>query len=115
MNANAEPNAGPPEVGLDELEAALAEGAVLIDVRMPEEYEDMHVPGAIHMPLSELSARSNEIPRDQRVYVICASGSRSLAAVGALNRGGWDTVSVGPGTKGWFQAGRPVESGGLER
>lgn len=115
MNAAPGSSDGPPEVGLDELEAALAQGAVLIDVRMPEEYEDMHVPGAIHMPLSELSARSNEIPRDQRVYVICASGSRSLAAAGALNRGGWDTVSVAPGTKGWFQAGRPVESGGPER
>lgn len=115
MNANAAPSAGPPEVGLEELAAALAGGAVLIDVRMPEEYEDMHVPGAIHMPLSELSVRSNEIPRDQRVYVICASGSRSLAAAGALNRAGWDTASVAPGTKGWFQAGRPVESGGLER
>lgn len=115
MNANPQPNAGPPEVGLDELVVALAQGAVLIDVRMPEEYEDMHVPGAVHMPLSELSARSNEIPRDQRVYVICASGSRSLAAAGALNRGGWDTVSVAEGTKGWFATGRPVESGGLER
>lgn len=115
MNANAEPNSGAPEVGLDELAVALAEGAVLIDVRMPEEYEDMHVPGAVHMPLSELSARSNEIPRDQRVYVICASGGRSLAAVGALNRGGWDTVSVAEGTKGWFAAGRPVESGGPGR
>lgn len=115
MNANAQPGTGPPEVGLDELAEALARGAVLIDVRMPEEYEDMHVPGAIHMPLSELSARSNEIPRNERVYVICASGGRSLAAVGALNRGGWDTVSVAEGTKGWFAAGRPVESGGPER
>ncbi len=115
MNADPEPSAGAPEVGLDVLAAALAQGAVLIDVRMPEEYEDMHVPGAVHMPLSELSARSNEIPRDQRVYVICASGGRSLAAAGALNRAGWDTVSVAEGTKGWFAAGLPVESGGPQR
>lgn len=115
MMANPEGSAGVPEVGLDELATALVHGAVLIDVRMPEEYEDMHVPGAVHMPLSELSARSNEIPRDQRVYVICASGGRSLAAAGALNRAGWDTVSVAEGTKGWFAAGHPVESGGPQR
>jgi rhodanese-related sulfurtransferase len=108
-------NASGTEVSLDELAAALEAGAVLIDVRLPEEYEDMHVPGAVPMPLSELAARSNEIPRDQRVYVICASGGRSLAAVGALNRGGWDAVSVAEGTKGWFAAGRPVESGRPER
>lgn len=104
-------NGSVPEVGLEELATALEQGAPLIDVRMPEEYEDMHVPGAVHMPLSELAARSNEIPRDRRVYVICASGGRSLAAAGALNRGGWDTVSVAEGTKGWFAAGRPVDSG----
>lgn len=99
-------------MSLDELASALAGGAVLIDVRMPEEYEDIHVPGARHIPLSELSVRSNEIPRDQRVYVICASGGRSLAAAQALNRSGWDTVSVAEGTKGWVAAGRPAESGG---
>ncbi len=104
-----------PEVSLEELDAALAEGAVLIDVRLPEEFEDMHVPGAVAMPLSELAARSNEIPRDERVFVICASGGRSLAAAGALNRGGWNTVSVAEGTKGWFASGRPVESGGAGR
>lgn len=101
-----------PEASVDDLAAALEHGVVLIDVRLPEEYEDMHVPGAVHMPLSELAARSNEIPRDERVYVICASGGRSAAAAAALNRGGWDTVSVSEGTKGWAAAGRPVESGG---
>lgn len=104
-----------PEVSLDELASALAGGAVLIDVRMPEEYEDVHVPGAVHIPLSELSVRSNEIPRSERVYVICASGGRSLAAAQALNRGGWDTVSVAEGTKGWVATGRPAESGGPTR
>lgn len=100
-----------PEVSLDELAVALEEGALLVDVRTPEEFEVVRVPGAMPIPLSELSARAEEIPRHRRVYVICASGGRSLAAVEALNRAGWDTVSVAEGTKGWSTAGRPVEYG----
>jgi len=102
----------PPEVSLDELATALEDGALLVDVRTPEEYEDGRVPGAISIPLSTLSQRAGEIPRDRRVYVICASGGRSLAGADVLNQAGWDTVSVAEGTKGWLAAGRPVESGG---
>ena len=100
-----------PEVGFDELASALAAGAPLYDVRMPEEYEEAHVPGAVLIPLPELSGRAEEIPKDQRVYVICATGGRSLAAAEALNGAGWDAVSVAGGTKGWAADGRPVVQG----
>jgi rhodanese-related sulfurtransferase len=98
-----------PEVGLDELAGSLEQGALLIDVRMPDEYDEMHVPGAVLLPLPELPHRANEVPKGQRVFVICATGARSLAAVEALNNAGWDTVSVAGGTKGWAEQGRPVE------
>ncbi|HEX2063530.1 MAG TPA: rhodanese-like domain-containing protein [Acidimicrobiales bacterium] len=100
-----------PEVGLDELADSLEDGAVLIDVRMPDEYEEMHVPGAVLLPLPDLPHRAREVPRGQRVYVICATGARSVAAVQALNNAGWDTVSVAGGTKGWAAEGRPVQGG----
>ena len=100
-----------PEVGVDELAESLQGGAVLINVRMPDEFEEMHVPGAVLLPLPELPQRASEVPRGQRVYVICATGARSLAAVEALNNAGWDTVSVAGGTKAWAAEGRPVESG----
>ena len=100
-----------PEVDTEALAAALEDGAVLVDVRMPDEYEEEHVPGALLIPLPELGARTAEVPTDQRVYVICASGARSLAAAEALNRAGWDTVSVTGGTKAWAAEGRPVGTG----
>ena len=100
-----------PEVGFDELAGALDRGAPLVDVRMPDEYEEAHVPGAVLVPLPELAQRAQEVPKDQRVYVICASGGRSLAAAEALNQAGWDAVSVAGGTKGWAAEGRPVCSG----
>ena len=100
-----------PEVGFDELATALEGGAFLLDVRMPEEYEEAHVPGAVLIPLPELSRRAREVPQDRTVYVICASGGRSLTAAEALNGAGWDAVSVAGGTKGWAAEGRPVSSG----
>ncbi len=100
-----------PEVDIDDLAAALDEGSPLVDVRTPDEYEEAHVPGAVLIPLAELSERAGEVPRGTRVYVICASGGRSLVAAEALNRAGWDTVSVSGGTKGWLAAGRPVRHG----
>ena len=100
-----------PEVGFDELARALESGALLVDVRMPDEYAAVHVPEAVLIPLPELATRAQEVAKDQRVYVICASGGRSLVAAEALNRAGWDAVSVAGGTKGWATEGRPVTRG----
>lgn len=99
------------ETDLDTLAAALDEGAVLVDVRQPDEYASVRVPGARLIPLDELGNRTEEIPREQRVYVICALGGRSLAAAKALHGAGWDAVSVAGGTNGWAEEGRPVETG----
>ena len=46
-----------------------------------------------------------------QVYVICASGGRSMAAAAALNNAGWDTLSVAGGTKAWVAEGRPFTTG----
>lgn len=105
------PGAQGPETDTAGLAAALEEGAVLIDVRRPEEYAELRVPGAVLIPLHELATRADEVPRGERVFVICAAGSRSLAAVEALNRAGWDAVSVAGGTMAWAAEGRPVTSG----
>ena len=100
-----------PQVGFEELARALDAGSPLVDVRMPDEFEEMRVAGAVLIPLPELAQRADEVPKGERVYVICASGGRSLAAAEALNNAGWDTVSVAGGTKGWAAEGRPVLRG----
>jgi rhodanese-related sulfurtransferase len=99
------------EVGLDDLATAIDDGAVVIDVRNPDEYVQVRIPGVRLIPLPELGQRLHEIPKDERVYVVCAVGGRSLNAAKALNQAGFDTVSVAGGTKAWAAEGRPVESG----
>jgi rhodanese-related sulfurtransferase len=99
------------EVDLDTFAAAYADGAVLLDVRNPDEYEEKHVPGAVLVPLGELASRTDEIPAGDPLYVICAAGGRSLTAAKALVEAGYPAISVAGGTNGWAAGGRPVVSG----
>ncbi|WP_148573879.1 rhodanese-like domain-containing protein [Nocardioides caldifontis] len=85
--------------------------AELIDVREADEYAAGHVPGARLVPMSEITQRLDELPRDRPLYVICAVGQRSLAVADFLVRAGFEAHSVAGGTYGWMQAGHPVETG----
>lgn len=99
------------EVNLDELEQACATGATLIDVRESDEYSAGHVPGAQLMPLGVVPVRAQELPTNEPVYVICASGGRSYQAAEYLTGAGVDARSVAGGTTAWARSGRPVETG----
>lgn len=100
-----------PEVTTAQLAAALAQGAMLIDVRRPDEFAEKRVPGAVLIPLDQLGERVDEVPADGTVYLICAAGARSLNAAAALNGIGKSTVSVAGGTNRWAEEGRPIETG----
>jgi len=94
--------------------AALPADGYLIDVREADEWQLGHAPDAVHVPLSELMARSGEVPEDRDVYVICKVGGRSEQAVRYLNQLWRSTVNVAGGMLAWEAAGRPMisESGG---
>lgn len=96
--------------------AALTNGpaaVVVLDVREQEEYDDAHVPGVLHIPISVLMDRMAEVPLGQPVYVICAVGGRSGQVVDYLKRSGSDidAINVAGGTVAWQRAGLPTESG----
>lgn len=99
------------EITVDQLEPLLAAGHVLVDVRMPDEYEEAHVAGALLVPLPELTERMDEIPEGDAVYVICRSGARSLKACEVLAIHGRTAVNVAGGTLAWLDSGRPAATG----
>ena len=70
-------------------------GAVLVDVRTPEEFADGHAEGARNIPVSEITSRAGEIPRDHPVVVYCASGARSAQAASTLARMGYSVRNLG--------------------
>ena len=99
-----------PEVDLATF-LAHADGAFVLDVREPGEYRAGHVPGARLLPLAAVPARLGELPTDRPVFVICATGNRSLTAAAWMQRAGIDAWSVSGGTSAWARAGHPVATG----
>jgi rhodanese-related sulfurtransferase len=90
--------------------AMTQQGALLLDVRQPEEFAAIRAPDAKLIPLGELPSRLPEIAayKDQPIVVICRSGRRSAKAVDLLREAGYGNVSnVAGGMNGW-------ESDGLE-
>lgn len=83
--------------------------AVLIDVRETWEWQTGHADGARHIPLKELPARLDELPRTAPVYLICASGSRSGKAAQYLKQAGFERpINVRGGTMAWEREGLPM-------
>lgn len=74
------------------LEDALTGTGILLDVREQAEYAFGHAPNAVSMPLGELEARMNELSKDDTIYVICRSGSRSALAAQQLTNAGFKNI-----------------------
>jgi phage shock protein E len=74
----------------------VAAGAVLLDVRSPEEYAERHLPGALNIPVQALAGRTAELGAPTRpVVVYCRSGMRSARAAGLLARAGFTVHDLG--------------------
>jgi rhodanese-related sulfurtransferase len=104
-----EPNV--PEIDVAALARAREEGAPLIDVRRPAEWEEFRAPGALLIPLDDLVERVDEVPTEGTVFVICRTGSRSAKATAYLRSVGIDAVNVAGGSLAWHEAGLPIDSG----
>ena len=100
-----------PEIAVEDLATLVAQGALVVDVRMPDEYVEGHLPGALLLPLPELPERHGEIPEADVVYVICRSGGRSLRACEFLVTNGRTAVNVAGGTLAWIEGGNDVAAG----
>lgn len=96
------------EVSINELEAAIPQGAFVVDVREAWEFENGHVPQAHHIALNTIPEQLNNLPKDHRLWIICQSGGRSMTAANYLEAQGYDVVSVAGGTGSWIGAGKEV-------
>ena len=85
-------------------------GALILDVREPDEWRTGHAPGAKHVPLGQLPARLAELPRDRDVIAMCRSGMRSARATGVLRDAGFTHVfNLSGGIAAWTAAGLPTK------
>lgn len=102
----------PAEINVTRAAELREQGAFVLDVRQPEEWNELHVPGATLIPLDQLSARISEVPKDRDIVVICRSGNRSQTGRDILRQAGYESVtSVSGGIIAWRSAGHPTVSG----
>ena len=82
-----------PDINQGVQEYKNAVGAVLLDVRSPQEYREGHIPGSQNVPLQQLD-KVEEVTenKDTVLYVYCRSGARSRQAVSLLQAMGYTNV-----------------------
>lgn len=80
---------------------------VVLDVRTPQEYQQLHLRGATLIPLQQLEANLHKLQphRNQPILVYCRSGNRSVAASRILASHGFHPVNIKEGIVGLNKAG----------
>ena len=100
---------GAPAVDAAEARRRQEGGALLVDVREPDEWRAGHATGARHVPLGRLGAELRALPTDREILFICRSGNRSGSATAMARRAGLNATNVAGGTIAWTRAALPVE------
>jgi phage shock protein E len=76
---------------------AVANGAIIVDVRSEGEFRSGHVSGAINYPLNSLNDYISKLDKNKIIITCCASGMRSASAKSILKSNGFEHVYNGGG------------------
>jgi sulfur-carrier protein adenylyltransferase/sulfurtransferase len=103
---------------IDEVDAAAAaellaadEPPALVDIREQDEWDEGHIPGAVHIPRGNLESRiENAVPdRERPVVIYCSAGNRSAFGAKTLEELGYERVwSLAGGYTDWKRNGHPT-------
>jgi rhodanese-related sulfurtransferase len=86
------------------------ESVKVVDVREEWEYSRYRIPGSVSMPLSRFTSLFRTLHADEKIVMVCESGSRSEQAAQFLHyRGIKNALNLIDGMNGWIQAGYEVE------
>lgn len=106
---------GNPSKQFEEISAPQAynkyqQGALFLDVRGTDEWNQAHIPNSISIPLDELASRLIELPRDKEIVVVCLLGKKSREGAIILVEAGFSKVSclIG-GLEAWNAGGFLLE------
>lgn len=100
-------------ITVSEAAAQFREGAKIVDVRTPAEYEGLHVEGSLLAPLDKLNAEelASQVGRGKPILVMCRSGKRAAMACKKLSEVLPDARAIEGGVEAWAAAGQPVKHG----
>ena len=106
------------DITVDEAFALSKQGALIIDVREPDELAEIayNVKDIKNIPLGELESRLAEVPKDKQVIVVCKSGGRSSKAYELLKGKGFENISnMEGGMEAWSEKALPIIEGGEKK
>jgi rhodanese-related sulfurtransferase len=101
-----------PTIEVAQVPDPIPEGVTVLDVREPVEWQYGRIDGAVHIPLTEIPARVEELPVDQQLLVVCKVGGRSAQATAFLREKGLEAINLAGGMIDWAEAGRPMVGDG---
>lgn len=97
-----------PTIEVAQVPDPIPAGVTVLDVREPVEWHHGRIDGAVHIPLTEIPGRAEELPVDQQLLVVCKVGGRSSQATAFLREKGFEAVNLAGGMIDWAEAGRPM-------
>jgi DMSO/TMAO reductase YedYZ molybdopterin-dependent catalytic subunit/glyoxylase-like metal-dependent hydrolase (beta-lactamase superfamily II) len=97
-----------PEVGARAAKTLIEAGALMLDVREPDEWQAGRAPEASPLPMGQVLDHRSDLRQDRRIVVVCRSGGRSAAVTESLRSHGLDAVNLAGGMCAWAAAGLPV-------
>lgn len=102
-----------PEITVPAALAALAAtpAPLLLDVREPYEWCQVHIAASLHIPMNEIPQRLAELPQERELIVLCAHGSRSYGVAHYLIEQGYVARSLAGGITQWHRQGGAVVVG----
>jgi len=102
-------------IGTDEAKSMIEAGAIVVDVRQPDEWRRGHIPEATLVPLDGIysfgkALKALQLPEDEDVIFVCAVGQRSASASEiALVAGLKNVYNLANGMNGWLMRRYPIE------
>ncbi|WP_280421778.1 rhodanese-like domain-containing protein [Nocardia carnea] len=100
-----------PSLSAAEAIEAVRAGALIVDVRRGFEWNRNRIPGAVHLPLEQLTEKCGELPEDRLLITFCTGGLRSYGAANLLLEYGFEAKNMSGGLIDWRAAGGALESG----
>ena len=100
------------EVCLTSTLELIQRGYLLLDIREVSEVEQLSldVPRILYIPMSSLEERIHELPKDEKVIVVCTTGERSKRVVSYLQYHGYSNyINMKKGIEKWVQKGFPTK------
>ncbi len=94
---------------IEKIKGELNNGALLVDVRTPEEYAGGHAEGAINLPYDQIVGGTYPARnKDAKIYVYCRSGKRAATALDALRQAGYVNAASLISLENWQKLGGTV-------